>query len=130
MYEQGLDLLVCCRHPSGNESSVQSLKRLLANNAAQQAISSSSRGGQLHAEDEDEDEDIELDPEYAPKRPLTTKVRQPVWVFLDNHNRFTLLYSADPSQSMRTHKPKSVEFKMQDKDVAVPHVVLRGRLSC
>lgn len=59
----------CCRHPSGNEPSVQSLKKLFANNTAQQASSSRAH---MHAEDED----IELDREYAPKRALTTKVKQ------------------------------------------------------
>ncbi|KAL3133984.1 hypothetical protein ABBQ32_008424 [Trebouxia sp. C0010 RCD-2024] len=58
------------RQPSGNDPSVQSLKKLFASNTAQQAASSSSSRGQLHAEDED----VELDPEYAPKRALTTKV--------------------------------------------------------
>lgn len=48
---------------------MQSLKKLFANNTAQQAGSSRTA---MHAEDED----IELDPEYAPKRALTTKVRQ------------------------------------------------------
>lgn len=48
---------------------MQSLKKLFANNTAQPADSSRAA---MHVEDED----IELDPEYAPKRALTTKVRQ------------------------------------------------------
>ena len=49
---------------------MQSLKKLFANNTAQQGSSSS------RAAMRPEDEDIEMDPEYAPKRALTTKVRQ------------------------------------------------------
>ena len=46
---------------------MQSLKKLFADNTAQQPNGSRAT---MHAEDED----IELDPEYAPKRALTTKV--------------------------------------------------------
>ena len=48
---------------------MQSLKKLFASNTAEQAGGSSSKAT-LYAEDED----IEMDPEYAPKRALTTKV--------------------------------------------------------
>ena len=49
---------------------MQSLKKLFANNTARQSSSSSNSKGPVHAEDED----VEMDPEYAPKRALTTKV--------------------------------------------------------
>ena len=54
---------------------MQSLKKLFANNTAQQA-------GNSRAAVHVEDEEIEMDPEYATKRALTTKVKQQVYCIL------------------------------------------------
>ncbi|KAL0039926.1 hypothetical protein WJX77_011783 [Trebouxia sp. C0004] len=58
------------RHPSGHEPSVQSLKQMFASHTATKASTSSNSKPALIAEDDE----LDLDPEYAPKRALTTKV--------------------------------------------------------
>jgi hypothetical protein len=59
-----------CRHPSGHEPSVQSLKQMFASHTAPKASTSSNSKPALITEDDE----LDLDPEYAPKRALTTKV--------------------------------------------------------
>ena len=59
-----------CRHTSGHEPSVQSLKQMFASNTAQRADADGTQRQTGFASEED----VEMDPEYAPKRALTTKV--------------------------------------------------------
>ena len=59
-----------CRQPSGHEPSVQSLKQMFASHTAPKASTSSNSKPSLIAEEEE----LDLDPEYAAKRALTTKV--------------------------------------------------------
>ncbi len=66
----GISLSFVCRQPSGHEPSVQSLKQMFASHTAPKASTSSNSKPALIAEDDE----LDLDPEYAPKRALTTKV--------------------------------------------------------
>ena len=66
----GISLSFVCRQPSGHEPSVQSLKQIFASHTAPKASTSSNSKPALIAEDDE----LDLDPEYAPKRALTTKV--------------------------------------------------------
>ena len=67
-YDSSLSFV--CRQPSGHEPSVQSLKHMFASHTAPKASTSSNSKPALIAEDDE----LDLDPEYAPKRALTTKV--------------------------------------------------------
>ncbi len=66
----GISPTFVCRQPSGHEPSVQSLKQMFASHTAPKASTSSNSKPALIAEDDE----LDLDPEYAPKRALTTKV--------------------------------------------------------
>ena len=81
-------VLPCCRHPSGIELSVQSLKKLFASTTAVQASDS---WAAMHAEIED----ISL--EYAAKRALTAKVRHQVCCFLHSTANVVQTLLMDPS---------------------------------
>ena len=66
----GISPSFVCRQPSGHEPSVQSLKQMFASHTAPKASTSSNSKPALIAVDDE----LDLDPEYAPKRALTTKV--------------------------------------------------------